>query len=422
MFKEYGKIGQNKYAGVFFEEFLKELSGRKGIEIYKEMRDNDDIIGSMLFAVEMLIRQVKWDVLPHGKNKVDKKSAEFVKSCIHDMSQSWQDTISEILSFLIYGWSYNEICYKRRMGQSKNGNSNSKYSDGLIGWKKIPIRSQDTLYRWEYDENDELKAMSQIVPPDYTIRTIPIEKALHIVTKSSKNNPEGRSILRNCYTDYYYKKCFRQIEGIGVERDLAGLPVITMPEGTNIWDDSDPDMLKAYTYAQKLVTNIRRDTMEGIVLPYGWQLNLLNSGGKRQFDIETIIERIDNRMAMTCMADFVLLGHQQTGSFALSSDKTRLFSVAIGTYLDIISEAFNSQAIPRLIELNKEHFKGITDYPKLIHGDIEKPNLIEFASFIEKMTGAGVLTIDEGIERKVREISELPEKIEGTKYPKGDND
>ncbi len=422
MFREYGKIGQNKYGGVFFEEFLKELNGTKGIEMYKEMSDNDSIIGAMLFAVEMLIRQRAWDIVPQGKTKADRHAAEFIKSCMNDMSQSWQDTISEILSFLIYGWSYSEICYKRRMGQNGNSTLKSKYTDGLIGWKKIAIRSQDTIYRWEYNENDELIGMSQIAPPDYCIRTIPLEKAIHIVTKSRKNNPEGRSILRNCYTDYYYKKRFRQIEGIGIERDLAGLPIITPLEEVNIWDESDPEMCEAYDYARKLVTNIRRDAMEGIVLPYGWQLTLLNSGGKRQFDIEKIIERIDNRMAMTCMADFVLLGHQQTGSFALSSDKTRLFSVAIGTYLDIISEAFNTQAIPKLIDMNKEHFKGMSGYPKLVHGDIEKPNLLEFASFIEKLSGAGALTIDEGIERKIREIGELPEKIEGAEYPKGDDD
>lgn len=420
MFTEYGRSGQNKYAGIIFEEFLHELQGRKGIEVYKEMSDNDDIIGSILFAIEMLIRQVQWDVMPGGRKKKDKQAAEFIRSCMDDMQQSWQDTVSEILSFLNFGWSYHEICYKRRMGKNKDNNLNSKYNDGLIGWKKLPIRSQDTLYRWEYNDEDELTGLTQITPPDYIIRTVPVEKALHFVTKSRKTNPEGRSILRNCYTDYYYKKRFRQIEGIGVERDLAGLPMIQPPENVNIWDESDPDMCKALAYAENLVRNVRRDSKEGIVLPYGWTFSLLSGGSRRQFEIGTIIERIDNRMAMTVLADFVLLGHQQTGSFALSSDKTRLFAVAIGTYLDIICEVFNHKAIPQLMELNAGHFKGITDYPLLVHGDIEKPNLMELASFIEKMAGIGLLTPDENLERMVRELGELPQLVEGAEYPKDD--
>lgn len=422
IFNEYGLIGQNKYAGVFDEEFLTELKGIKGIEVYKEMSDNDDIIGAMLFAIEMLIRQVKWDIEPKGNKRKDKETAQFVKSCLNDMQQSWQDTVSEILSFLIYGWSYHEICYKRRMGRNRNSILNSKYNDGLIGWKRLPIRSQDTLYRWEYDNNDELTGMSQIAPPDYMIKTIPIEKALHFVTKSRKNNPEGRSILRNSYVDYYYKKYFRQIEGIGIERDLAGLPVLQLPEDLNLLNETDENAMKALTYAQKLVTNIKRNEKSGIVLPYGWNFSLVNGGSRRQIDVGKRINEINTNIAMTCMADFLFLGHEQIGSFALSSDKTKLFSVAIGTYLNIICEVFNNQAIPKLIDLNIQHFNGITDYPILTHGDIEKQNLVDFAAYLEKMVGIGVITPDENLERYVRNLGDLPEQLENRDYPDMEDD
>jgi hypothetical protein len=55
--KEIGRIGQKRYGGFFYEEFLKELQGRKGISVYKEMSENDDVIGAILYAIEMLIRQ-----------------------------------------------------------------------------------------------------------------------------------------------------------------------------------------------------------------------------------------------------------------------------------------------------------------------------------------------------------------------------
>ena len=188
------------------------------------------------------------------------------------------------------------------------------------------------------------------------------------------------------------------------------------PEGVDIWND-EPESMKALAYAERLVKNIRRDEKEGIVLPYGWTLSLLNGGSKRQFEIGNIIERIDNRMALTCMADFVLLGHQQMGSFALSSDKTRLFAVAIGTYLDIICETINTQAIPKLIKVNQSHFKNISGIPKMIHGDIEKQDLTQFADYIVKMANAGLLTLDQNLERKIREMGDLPEVLEGTAYP-----
>ncbi|MBR3499736.1 MAG: hypothetical protein IKO05_12250, partial [Selenomonadaceae bacterium] len=117
--KEYGRVGANRYGGSFFEEFLPELRGADGIKIYKEMADNDDMVGAVLFAIKMLIRQASWTVQPQGTTAADKKAAEFIESCLHDMSSTWTDTLSEILSFLTYGWSVVEIVYKRRMGRKR---------------------------------------------------------------------------------------------------------------------------------------------------------------------------------------------------------------------------------------------------------------------------------------------------------------
>ena len=140
--REIGRVGQKRYGGRFYEEFLTELRGKRGIETYREMAENDDTVGTILYALEMLIRQATWSVAPGGDSQRDRDAAEFVESCMYDMQDTWTDTISEILSFLTYGWSFHEIVYKRRMGSSRNQQLRSKYSDGLIGWRKIPIRAQ----------------------------------------------------------------------------------------------------------------------------------------------------------------------------------------------------------------------------------------------------------------------------------------
>lgn len=409
--KETGRIGQRRYSGVIYEEFLPELRGKRGIETYREMSENDDVIGAILFAIEMLVRQVNWKVQPMGNKVKDKEAAAFVESCMNDMQDTWIDTISEILSFLTFGWSYHEIVYKRRMGHTRDSRTRSKYQDGLIGWKKLPIRAQETLYQWEYDEEDNLLGMSQMPPPHFQIYTIPISKALLFRTKSRKNNPEGRSILRNAYRSWYFKRRIQEIEGIGIERDLAGLPVIYGPEGLNLWDKTIPENMEILAGLESMVRNIRRDELEGIVLPSGYKLELLSSGGKRQFDTNAIIDRYDTRMAMTVLADFIFLGHQQTGSWALSSDKTELFAMACGAFLDIICETLNCQGIPSLIDINGIYFNGITDYPKMTHGDIEDADIAKVSTFIKDMTGIGVLIPDDGLEDYIRQVGHLPERI-----------
>ena len=411
---ELGRIGQYRYTGTFFEEFLKELHGTRGVEVYKEMSENDPTIGGILFAVEMLIRQCDFNVEPGGSADIDKEAAEFVESCINDMEETWQDTLSEILSFLTFGWSYHEIVYKRRMGRTNDKRTTSKHNDGLIGWRKLPIRSQDTLWEWKYEpDSDDLIGMTQAPPPNYNHITIPIEKALHFKTRSRKANPEGRSILRTAYRPWYFLKRLQSIEGIGMERDLAGFPVLTGPEDLDLWDEDAQDMAATLSAAVDIVTSIRRDAREGLVLPNGWKLELLSSSNRRVTDTNAVITRYEKRIAMSVMADFMFLGQSDSGSWALSSDKTRLFSLAIGTYIDIICDVFNTQAIPRLIEMNSDHFKGITDYPRMTHGDIEDADLGKVAAFVNSMIGSGVLQPDEELEKYIRQIGELPKKLEG---------
>ena len=424
MNKEIGRIGQHRYgidgqASIFMEEFLPELQGIRGVHAYTEMADNDATVGAVLFAIEMLMRNAEFSVEPGGESKIDKEAAEFVKTCMHDMEETWQEFLSECLSFITYGWSYHETVYKRRCGKTASPLTKSKYKDGLIGWRKLPIRAQDTLYGWEYKpQSDELTGMTQYAPPDYVKCTIPLDKALHFKTRSRKGNPEGRSILRTAYRAYYFKKRLEEIEGYGMERDLAGFPVLYAPPGMDIWDANDEEMLRVLARAEQIVSSIRRDALEGLVLPggfdmgQGWKLELLASSGKRQFDTNQIIDRYDKRIATSVLADFVMLGQQQVGSFALADSKTKIFALSIGTYLDVICEVFNNQAIPRLIDLNGDHFKGITDYPQMKHGDIDEQDIKQFADAISTLIGAGVLTPDEGIEEHIRRVLKLPEKLE----------
>lgn len=412
--KEIGRVGQRRYGGIFYEEFLSELRGRKGAEVFTEMSNNDETIGAILFAIEMLVRQASWNVEPGGSTAKDREAAEFVKSCMDDMQQTWIDTISEILSFLTYGWSFHEIVYKRRMGRTKDNRTSSKYDDGLIGWMKLPIRSQETLYQWEYDDQDNLIGMTQMPPPDFGLITIPMNKAMLFRTRSRKDNPEGRSILRTAYRSWYFKRRIQEIEGIGIERDLAGLPVITTPEGMDIWDKDDEDMNAIRAGLEAMVKNIRRDSTEGLVLPFGYTFELTSTGGSRQFDTNSIIARYDTKISQTVLADFIQLGHESVGSFALSSDKTNLFSMAICAFLDIICQTFNSQGIPALIDINGDHFAGVTDYPRLTHGDIEDVDLATMATYIKDMTSIGVIIPDESLEDYVRQLGKLPKRTTDT--------
>jgi len=286
-YRELGSIGLSRWGGRIREEFLPELRGREGVKRFREMSENDATVGAVLFAIEQSIRRINWEVRPATDSEEDLWAAKFIEECLDDMSHSFQDFISEVLTFLVFGWSYFEIVYKRRLGP--DADPPSKFRDGYIGWRKFAIRAQESLFEWKFDEEGGIQGMVQVALPDYKHRFIPIEKSLLFRTKIIKNNPEGRSVLRNSYRSWYYKKCIEEIEGIGIERDLAGMPVVYLPPGFT--SEAEAGSSSDEAVAKRLVRRVRRDELEGIVLPGpkadtreaaelgGWLFELLSTGG-----------------------------------------------------------------------------------------------------------------------------------------------
>lgn len=375
---ELGTSGLSRWGTSVYEEFMPQLQYPSAARVYKEMSDNDPTIGAILYMTEQLIRKAGWTVAPGGKTDADKEAAEFLQSCMDDMSMSWANTISEILSMVIYGFSFHEIVYKVRKGPNqKNSKYRSKYDDGRIGWARIPVRSQHTMTGWIFAENGDIKAFEQQAPPNYGPVTIPLSKGLLFRTKVARDNPEGRSLLRNAYRPWYFKKRIEEIEGIGIERDLAGLPMLETPQGLDIWDPNNEEATRLRATAESLVRNIRRDRSEGVVLPGGWQLKLLSTGGSRQFDTNGIINRYDNRIAVTMLADIVMMGGDKVGSFALGEVKKSLLAASLEALIQHIADVFNTYAVPKLFQYN--YFPGITDIPKIKPGEIETPDIKELA-------------------------------------------
>ncbi len=409
-----GKPGLKQYGGTVDEEWMRQLKGDKSVKAYQEMRDNDPVIGAILYAVKTLVRQTEWRIEPGDDTPEHQAVADFVEECRDDMAHTWHDLLAEILSMLPFGWSYFECVYKYRRGpDAEEGHERSKFDDGKVGWRKIAIRAQETLYRWEFDEDGSVVGMWQTPPPDYKARFIPIEKALLFRTETHKANPEGRSILRNAYRSWFYLKRIQEIEAIGIERDLAGLPVAHVPLEM-LSPNASSAQKNTVANIFEMVRKVKRNEFEGVVFPAetdadgnpsGFKFSLLTSGGRRPLDVNEIVKRYESRIAMSVLGEFVLLGMDSVGSFALSSNKTHLFAQALGSYLQQIADVFNRFAIPKLLKYN-----GVSPelFPKLVFSDIETPDLGELASAIGALSSAGVITPDDELERWVREFGNMP--------------
>lgn len=404
-FNELGNTGLKNSGGMVYEEFLPRLQWPRAGAIYHEMSSNDPVVTSILMASRQLVRKVEWSVEAASQKRADVKAAQFLEECMNDMSGTWSAFIDDLMSFFEYGWSYMEIVYKKRNGDGTKAKCSSKYNDNRIGWRKISGRAQTTLQRWEIDEYGSIKGMYQYT--DKGVVFIPIEKALLFRTTTARNNPEGKSFLRGAYRPWYFKKHIEEVEGIGIERDLAGLPVITAPAGVDLFDDKNPKAVQTKNDALKLVSSIRRDRNEGVVLSDGWKLELLNSGGTHM-DTSGVINRYDQRIAITMLSDIVMMGGDKVGSFALAKTKESLLAAALDAQLANVVDILNEIAIPRLFALNT--FTGLSGFPKFKVTSVITPNLTDLGNFIKALSGAKMpLFPDIDLENYLRRMVNFPE-------------
>jgi hypothetical protein len=419
-FTEFGTSGLRRFSGYIFEEFLNELTGKNAQKTYKEMVYNDPVASSLIFSIKMMARKTDWHVEPAGEDTKNIEAADFLEQCMGDMSRPWKEVITEVLSMIQYGHAPMELTYKKRAGKdSEEPYKASSYDDGYIGWQSISLRSQETILKWEFWENGEIKGLWQLAPPYYKLTYIPWEKFLLFRTDYSKNNPEGKSILRGAFRPWTFKKHLEEIEAIGAERGVSGIPIAWVPSNIAAPDAQDSPAIAAKEAYKDLVKNIRRDSQEGIVFPLMYDdkgnkmfdLTLLTTQGSETGKIGEMIERKSREMLQVCLAEFIMLGAGKTGSFALSQTKVDLFLQAIGSYLDLIEEVFNTNAVPRLFELNPQ-FK-LEDLPKIRHDGVKDVDLKNMADYVTKLITAGAMQPDEGLADYLRVSAGLPSMVEG---------
>lgn len=410
-FSEIGNSGLRAFAGYVREEFLPQLQGRQAATVYREMSDNSPIIGGIVYAIHATMRKVEWRTVPADDTPEAQELADFADSLREDMSHTWEDSIAEGLSMIQYGYAPQEIVYKRRLGQEpgmdprRPGKSlpTSNYDDGRVGWKKLPIRGQDTVIKWFFDDNGGVEGMTQ-QPWVGSLVDIPMEKLLLFRPSQHKNNPEGRSVLRNAYRSYYMIKRMEEQEAILYER-MNGIPVIKIPAeviaAAAAGDATATATVEAY---KRIVVNLRIDEQMGLILPSNayddgkggsssvmqYSLELVapgGNGGRSSTQSDPTIVRHQNNMLISVLADFLSLGHGQTGTQALAVSKTGMFFQAIEGYLNSMAGVYNRHALPRVWRLNGLPMDKMPEYqPDLAH-DVD---LDVLSGFVQKLAASGM--------------------------------
>lgn len=340
-FRPTGDIGFTRHGGYVHDADLRRMVGPNWYRTIGQML-RSPTVGGVVFAVTQLIRRAEWSWEPADESAEARRLAGLVEEMRLDMETAWEDILAEVLGFLTHGFHLSEIIYRRR-------------PDGLIGWADWSPRPQETITRWQFDDHGRVEAAIQ-QPPHGAEVVLPIEKCLHLVNVGRARSPQGASVLEPAYDPWYRIRGIEHAEAIGIERELNGYPVLYGPG--ELWNEGHAADLAA---AQELATKVRLNELAGSVIPSDvhpdtktplWRLELLTTNGSRAIDTTTVIRRYEAVLVETVLAGFLTIGHGQSGTYNLVSEKTRMFGMALQSWLDQIAETITNQAVRRLGALN----------------------------------------------------------------------
>ena len=401
-----GVSGVVQYGGIIYsEDYDRAWQGEEADRTIRRML-NDPVIGAAILGAEMIIRRVAWRVDPADDSDEAEEVAEFVTSCLSDMTGFWPgDTMARILTYLGWGWSVLSVGYKQRTG--RDGDPPSQYNDGLIGWDSWNLIPQQTRGGWKFDDRGRVTGLVQLDPASFKEHVIPIERCLHFRFGNRTNSPEGLTPLRTAFDAWYRKNRIQVIEGIGIERDLAGLPLMRIP-GADIQARNE-----VFSAAQQIVTSIRQDAQAGLVLSsdkddsgnYYQEFDLVNSGGGRSINTDTIIRRYANEIVTVFLANVLRTGQDSVGAYSLAETQSGLMQLGLGAQLDVIGDVINSQELPRLMALNG--FKPELQ-PVINHDNIENADLAKLGTYLGALASAGILIDTPELRVFVHDVAGIP--------------
>ena len=397
---ELGSLGIRHFGGVTQDELKAELNWPRSINTFRDMSYHS-AVNAPLTLFENIISKATWTYKPPADaTEEEKEQAKIINQMMQDMEQPWSEFIRDVLSSNVFGFSVHEKVFRKRY--KANG---SLYDDGIIGWKKLPIRVQESISKFIFSEDgneiigvqQNLSAINDIYnrfSSRGNLINIPRSKFLLFRTGKHRGDPFGKSPLRDAYLAWRFLTALEELEATGVAKDLNGLPVLMLP-AQYLAADAPPEVQAIRLYYENVMRNLQMNEQSAVILPQVidpeskqpmFKLDLLSVDGKKNFDISKIKEYYKTLIFISLFADILIQGTTSTGSFALGTIKNSLSGAYAERLISSIAEVLQTDLIKMTYQLHgwDESRMGKFDFD-----GIEPADLDTFSSAIMRMGASG---------------------------------
>jgi hypothetical protein len=389
-----GNSGTEFQGGYIVEEPLKELQGKQGAHQFNLMRKGDGNVAMILRAIKLPIRSANWTIQPDDESPEALAQVKLLKHILFDdLGKPWTRFTGEALTFVDFGYSLFEKTFKPVLNHPEFGH--------YIGIKDLGFRTQKTIEKWGINECGHLQYVEQIVDGDLNkIVEIPVEYLIHFCPDQEGDNFEGTSYLRPCYGSWFRKNLYLKLLAAGIEKYAVPVPILTVPNGK----ENSPE----YENALKVLRAYTSNQTNYITKPAGWDFDIKVT----TLDPAKIRESVrdeNQEMVNSVLAAFLILGQANSGSYSLGSTLSDFFGTSVQFLGDHICEVMNSKDNGLLSDLVKLNYGSNAKLKcKLKVEGIRDAASASFADVVQKLTQAGVVTIDSDLQKFIREKYKLP--------------
>ena len=227
-----------------------------------------------------------------------------------------------------------------------------KYEDGKYWLDKLAYRST-LCTKLTYDSHGGINGAHQNTTFQDRIVNVKWkkDKLAYFVYNAEENPYIGDSDFYPVF--YHYDKKHKLYSIAHLAYQLNAVPIRIGTHPTNLKDTS----------LEKFRNSLRAlGTSVAMTMPKDCEVDKFESDRKLS-EFLPLIQHHDSMMTMAFLTQFMNLGQEgRGGSYALSSDQSNLFLMSLMSLLEDISEVFNTQIIPQLIDWNF----GTKKYPTLI--------------------------------------------------------
>lgn len=385
-----------------------DLIGIKRYKTFSEMLANVTIIAAGVRYYLNLIAKSTWTVVPADESPQAKEYAEIIETQMNSMETSWagvvkRSAMSRFYGFSIQAWTAIKV-------------------DGVILFKDIAPRPQSTIERWDREDSGYINGVGQRSPQTGEELYLPRDRIIYMVDDSLNDSPEGLGLFRHITSASARLQRFEQLEGFGFETDLRGIPIGRAPlnamneavkNGSLTAEEREVALSPLKTFMKKHIVNpalgyfmdsssyISTGDNRNVSSTPKWDLELLKGGSTSQPEVAKAIERITREIARTLNVEGLLLGGE-SGTQALSVDKSLNLAVVVDSALDEIAETFEKDIIKRIGELNGWDLSLL---PKFKTEAIRHRDIKQLTQALKDLADSGVMISPE--DPLVNEILEL---------------